>query len=37
MGHTGTSTGPHLHYEVWKNGKIQNPIRYVNIEEFFKS
>lgn len=36
MGNTGTSTGPHLHYEVWKDGKLQNPIRYVNIEDFFR-
>ncbi len=36
MGETGTSTGPHLHYEVWKDGNIQNPIRYVDPEKFFR-
>ena len=30
-GSTGNSTGPHLHYEVWKSGKAINPRGFLEV------
>ena len=29
MGSSGRTTGPHLHYEVWRNGKPLNPMNFI--------
>jgi len=29
IGSTGNATGPHVHYEVWKDGKSVNPNTYI--------
>ena len=30
VGSTGKSTGPHVHYEVWKDGKSVDPMQYIH-------
>jgi len=29
-GSSGRSTGPHLHYEIWYDGKVKDPAGFLN-------
>lgn len=33
VGSTGQSTGAHLHFEIWKDGKAVNPLGYIKVPE----
>jgi len=32
VGSTGRSTGPHLHYEIWMNGQLTDPMTLLRAE-----
>ena len=29
MGNTGRSTGPHVHFEVWRSGRTVDPMKFI--------
>jgi len=29
LGSTGRSTGPHVHYEVWYEDKVRDPVNFI--------
>jgi len=33
-GVSGTTTGPHVHYEVWRHGKRINPLQYIKGDSY---